>query len=201
MALFLDLRMQLAALKALAGELGWSRAVRLGIAGERAPDPFADLPEPETDKDGASREQIRPALRLYGVLRAEFGDDEALRLTEAAIVPATLTWLDVVLGPLDVSRYRGADEDARRRWADELMAPFPNADAETVEAADTRFVQHVTRCRFVELCSAAGVPELAPVFCAGDLVYFERGPIDLDRPSTLAGGAPHCEFRFTLREP
>jgi len=200
MPLFLDLRMQLAALRALAGELGWPRAVRLGLAGERAPDPFAALPPPETEKDRASRDQIRPALRLYGVLRAELGDEEALRVTETAIVPATLTWLDGVVGRLDVARYEAADEPSRRRWAEELMSPFPNADSETVEAGDARLVQHVMRCRFVELCAAAGVPELAPVFCAGDLVFFERGPIDLTRPMTLAGGGPYCDFRFTLRE-
>ncbi len=199
MPLFLDLRMQLAALKALAGELGWARAVKLGLAGERAPDPFAGFPPPETDADRASRDQIRPALRLYGVLRAQLGDDEALRIAEAAVVPATLAWLDGVIGRLDLIPYRDADEAGRRRWAEQLMAPFPNADSQVVEAADTQLVVGITRCRFVELCAAAGVPELAPVFCAGDLVYFSQGDIELERPSTLADGGEQCEFRFTVR--
>ena len=157
-------------------------------------------PAPADDKDRGSRDQIRPAVRLYGVLRDEMGQEEALQVVAAVVLPATIVFLEHAIGGLDPAAYGAADEDGRRAYADRIMAPFPNADAESAEAGDRHFVQHVTRCRFVELCAAAGVPELAPVFCAGDLAFFEQGEIELTRPTTLAEGGPYCDFRFSLRD-
>ena len=167
-SIWVETGMQLAALRALARELGWGRAVRLGLRARGRPDPFADLPAPADDKDRGSRDQIREALPLYAVLREELGQEEALRVVQAALLPATLAFLDHAVGEIDPAPYLAAGEAGRRAWAERLLAPFPNADSETVEATEAGLVHHVTRCRFVELCAAAGVPELAPVFCAGD---------------------------------
>jgi predicted ArsR family transcriptional regulator len=59
----------------------------------------------------------------------------------------------------------------------------------------------VTHCRFPELCAAAGEPEVAPLLCKGDAVYFGEvlGSVHLERPHTLAGGGPECPFTLTWR--
>ncbi len=48
------------------------------------------------------------------------------------------------------------------------------------------------------LCAAAGVPELAPVFCAGDAHFFGTVEPDvlLERPQMIAEGAETCRFRL-----
>ena len=70
---------------------------------------------------------------------------------------------------------------------------------EEVTADEVRFT--VLRCRFPGLCEAAGVPELAPVFCEGDAVFFGQvePDVELQRSQTIAGGAESCPFVLRLR--
>jgi len=196
---WLDIRIQLTGLRRLTRELGWMRAVQVGIAAQRGGDAFAALGPAQDDQDAASRAQLAPAIALYRALRLHLDAEESLRVAGAVIHDASLRFLEHAIGEVDLERYRASTPNHRRAYLQGIMEQFVNADARIEVADEEGFVQVVTRCRFVELCRAAGVPELAPAFCAGDLAFFSRGPVRLDRPGTLAEGADACEFRFSLR--
>ncbi|MCO5604654.1 hypothetical protein L7F22_058824 [Adiantum nelumboides] len=57
----------------------------------------------------------------------------------------------------------------------------------------------VKRCLYNSVFTADGVPELIPIFCALDRMWFDqvhpqRHGVHFARPSTLADGATSCEF-------
>ena len=83
-------------------------------------------------------------------------------------------------------------EDKRR----ELPTPSSPGAVSRDEVEEAAAFFRVTFCRFPRMCAEAGVPELAPVFCAVDAHFFggvERS-IALDRPETLAAGGGSCPF-------
>eukprot|EP00250_Pteridium_aquilinum_P008732 c18168_g1_i2 orf=336-659(+) len=57
----------------------------------------------------------------------------------------------------------------------------------------------VKQCLYNSVFTADGVPELIPIFCALDRMWFDqvhpaRHSLHFARPSTLANGATSCEF-------
>jgi hypothetical protein len=59
----------------------------------------------------------------------------------------------------------------------------------------------VTRCGIVRFLVAQGAPELAPIMCRGDYQIAKYLPPDVtfERTQVIAEGAPHCDFRYLLR--
>ena len=53
-------------------------------------------------------------------------------------------------------------------------------------------------CKFLQ---ANGAPELSPYLCATDRLYSETFGWGLARTTTLAEGAPRCDFRYTKGRP
>ena len=98
-----------------------------------------------------------------------------------------------------------ANVEERRVRVLNLVEQFPNTEHEIIEddeaSSEDTFDYRVRRCRFVDLVTAVGHPELSGVFCAADLAYIEQHQPDvtLDRPTTLGAGDPICDFRFRLR--
>lgn len=63
---------------------------------------------------------------------------------------------------------------------------------------------NVTRCRYAELYSALGIPELGAVLsCNRDFALVEgfNPQATLTRTQTIMQGAPHCNFRYTFPAP
>jgi hypothetical protein len=196
----LDLRTKLGALGILRSELGLWPALAVGVAIERGGDPFAGEGTPDCEEERLSQDQIGPAVLLYHALTGQVGADEALRITGRVVHDAAVLFLEHTVGRLDPAVWLALDDAQRRAQVEEIQARFFNATADIEDVSATGFVMRVRSCRFVRLCSVAGCPELAPLFCKGDLAFFNTGPVRLDRPGTLAEGAPDCEFRFRLEE-
>jgi L-2-amino-thiazoline-4-carboxylic acid hydrolase-like protein len=60
----------------------------------------------------------------------------------------------------------------------------------------------VTRCRYAEMYEALGLRELGAVLSCerdGALMAGFNPDIRLDRPRTILGGAPHCDFHYSRR--
>lgn len=198
-------REQLAAVPALVRAVGVLEAVRLGWALERAQrrgEPFAALPPATTDKERESRAQAGPAILLYRALAARLGKAEALAIVEQVTIAGAVAFLRQSVGQLERARLEAMDEPKRKAWVAQRGERFPNASMRVDEASDERVVFTVTACRFPPLCAAAGVPELAPVFCAGDERFFGdvQRDVVLDRPQTIAAGDPQCVFRLSWRD-
>lgn len=61
---------------------------------------------------------------------------------------------------------------------------------------------NVTRCRYAEMYRELGIPELGAVLSCNRDGEFCRGynpAIGFARSQTIMQGAPHCDFRYTLR--
>lgn len=72
---------------------------------------------------------------------------------------------------------------------------------EVLEKTDTRFDFNVTRCRYAETYRAMGIGQLSAILsCNRDGAFCEgfHKDLKLTRTQTIAGGAPHCDFRYRL---
>ncbi len=56
-------------------------------------------------------------------------------------------------------------------------------------------------CGFCKFAAHHGDTEILPNICGLDFVAYAARGIHLERTQTLAGGASHCDFRFTQRTP
>ncbi len=191
-----------AGLRVLVAELGWVRALRVGLSVQLAAvrgAPFGDLPPASDPKERGSRGQVGPAVLLFRALGRHVGGDDALRITGRAVEEGALTFLGRTLGRLDRDALDRMDDAGRDAWARDKADAFPNATVEWKEVGARKVVFEVTACRFVQLLAHAGHPELGPLFCAGDARYFgevEPGT-ELVRPTTIAEGSDRC--RFTIQ--
>lgn len=185
----------------LVRELGVWRAVKTGKKVRerlRAGEPFAHLAPPSDRADELSRGQIGRAIVLYRVLEERVGRARAMDVTEKVVAEAACRFLGQQLGSLSRVTVEAVPEQSRRTWIEEKGARFFNATI-AWDRVDTDGVDFtVTACRFPALCREAGVPELAPIFCAGDAAYFGsvEPNVTLERPHTIASGAATCCFRL-----
>lgn len=191
-----------AAVRVLVRELGWWRGLLTGLRIEwrvARGQPFAKLPPPADEKARLSREQIGPALVLFSILRGRLDQARAIEVTSAVVEAGAIAFLSDSIGPLDRATLDGMSQRERDHFVRDRMDRFPNATVrfDHIGTDEVRFT--VTSCRFVELCRAVGLAELAPLFCAGDATFFGQVEPDvvLIRPSTLATGGASCPF--TLR--
>jgi hypothetical protein len=70
---------------------------------------------------------------------------------------------------------------------------------QVLEQSAERFSFNVTRCRYAEMYTALGIPELGALLsCNRDFRLVEgfNPEIELKRTQTIMEGAPHCDFRF-----
>jgi hypothetical protein len=189
----------------LADEVGALEAMRIGVrlrTAEMRGEPFVELPEPVDEDERLSRAQIGPAILLYRELRERHGPREAYRITERSVVEATLVFLGRTIGTLDRGEIEAMDDEEQQSYVREIGRKFFNATLDWGEISGERVEFTVTHCHFPDLCEACGVPELAPVFCAGDAEFFggvEPG-VELERPTTIARGGEHCAFTIRWAE-
>jgi len=186
-------------------ELGVLTSLRVGRRirrFERAGEPFCHLGEPDGEDDARSRAQIGPAILLYRVLLDVCDQEVAYRITQEIVIEAAVIFLRETIGSLRRADLDGLDEDAKAAFAQDRGDRFFNASVvwDHLGSDEVRFT--VTHCRFPPLCAAAGVPELAPIFCEGDRKFFGTVEPDvlLDRPETIALGGSRCSFRLHYRD-
>ena len=160
-----------AALKVLARHFGWWKAIRLGLALNqkvRRGAPFEALSPATEPKEIESREQIAGAIILYQMLRETMEQGQVLAIVAEVVEAAAHVFLAETIGPLGAAQLDDLSDDERGRFVEERLDKVPNTlvQIEEVRRDEVRF--QVTKCRFVSLCAAVGVPELMPLFCAVD---------------------------------
>lgn len=66
------------------------------------------------------------------------------------------------------------------------------------ECTTKRLRMDILSCPYLRHCTAAGVSEIAPLFCANDeYAYGDLPGITFRRTGTLANGADRCDFELT----
>ena len=190
--------------RVLSRHLGWLQAMGLGIEMKRmlaSGEPWSGMDAPADPREQWSREQIGPAIVLYQLLAARHLEDP-LNVTREVVTEGAVPWMQWAVGTIDPERYRSMSETTRTTWFKEKTKTFVNMTIGTQKTRDDGASFVVNSCSFPTLCERAGVPELAPIFCAVDAHYFgsvQKGII-LNRPSTLADSGEHCSFSFTWDE-
>jgi len=183
---------------ALVKELGLWKALKAGAVSETLPDPFRTLAAADGEGERLSRMQIGPAINLYKALQGDLGTEKALAVVKTVVEAATQPFLKHTVGDVGAEQWRALTDEGRAAFAGVMAEKFFNATGRLGAVSADGFDFTVDRCLFAGLCAGAGVPELAPVFCDGDLHYFSRGPIKLLRTVTLSANGKPCDFRFRI---
>jgi hypothetical protein len=76
-------------------------------------------------------------------------------------------------------------------FAYDFVEPGPGDDFE--------FGINYTACGFCKFAARHGDKDILPNICGLDFVAYAARGIHLERTQTLAGGASHCNFRFSQR--
>jgi len=201
----LQLKTSLGAMSVLYRKLGTVRMAKVTAAislAQARGEPFKTLAPPEDERERLSRKQAGPAILLYKALREVVGPEEALELSREVVIDGAVRFLGHSVGPLDRETMAGLDDAQREKLIRSMGERFFNATLRWDEISVERIRFTVTRCRFPELCRVAGVPEVAPLLCAGDAVYFGEvvGTVEMQRQDTIAGGAECCDFELTWKD-
>jgi hypothetical protein len=96
----------------------------------------------------------------------------------------------------------GADLAAMEQVA-ALWAAGGSLDIEPIGKSAQRLDFNVVRCRYAEFYKELGLSELGYLFhCNRDFGMVEgfNPAITLKRTQTIMQGAPHCDFRFALKD-
>lgn len=161
-------------------------------------EPFRELGEPSCEKERLSRRQVGQVIILYQLLKEKYGHERAYEIARKLVKNVAIEFLQHALPTLRRSEYEHLDQQARDAKAAEITRPIVNAESEIAVVDLERVDFTVNKCWFFELTTRAGVPELAPMFCAGDEGYFEnhQPEIRFSRTTTLAEGGACCDFKF-----
>ena len=164
--------------------------------------PWRGLPSPADEKEKLTREQAGPAILLYRVLCDRMPQQDALDLTADIATEGALIFLRQTIPTIRAAEMNALSDEQRLEFLQGIQGKFFNADAGDYTIGETDFSFLIQRCRFPELCKATGHPELAPVFCKGDGLFFERHQPEVlfSREHTLARDGQPCDFSFQLKD-
>ena len=148
---------------------------------------------------------IGRVLRRHGVAPAVIGDIE--RETYAAQLLAAPAAERLAAGHRFMSPENRAllREQAAKSATESHQAEFP-ADfvydfVEPGPGDDFEFGIDYKACGFCKFAASHGDEEILPNICGLDFVAYAARGIHLQRTQTLAGGASHCNFRFSKLPP
>lgn len=194
------------AMELLLVRLGPFQAASVGLdvaVDQLAGRPFGHLPPPIDNQEALSRAQVGPAILLYGALRRRMHPDRALALTREVVVAGAVIFLSSSIGPLDRHALSSLSRMELESFAKTIAGRFFNAELHWDEISGKAVRFTVNHCRFPDLCRTAGAPELAPLLCEGDAVYFGEvlGTVDLTRSQTIASGGRNCPFELRWKKP
>ncbi len=191
--------------RVLRHHLGWWTTVRALVAFTRrsaSSDPFAGLGPAASPAEAFTRHQLAPVLHLDVVLRENLHSTADLHnsILEDLVGETGAAFIAHTFQQPSADLWRTMSDRERRAFARGVLAKFENASGETVEVGDDHFGVDITFCHFAALTSRLGRPDLGPLFCRADSVFFGRpgSAIRLDRDETIAAGGRRCAFRFRL---
>ncbi|MEV0680880.1 L-2-amino-thiazoline-4-carboxylic acid hydrolase [Actinosynnema sp. NPDC050436] len=136
----------------------------------------------------------------YRALLDRMPREEALSLVAQAFHEPLRPYVhDTTKAALDASDdpFRTITDVSKDREVTYFGADFAFARSEDADS----YLLDVTRCFYVAVLAACGVPELGPVFCRFDAAWIgaidrDRHGVDFTRPTTIALGGTTCPFHF-----
>lgn len=140
--------------------------------------------------------EARLLAPLIDALGERFGREAVIETVRDAIV--------------EIARAQGARTAAQvggstMMHLDSAMAAWTQDDAlqmDVLELTPETYNFNVTRCRYAELYTALGIPELGAVLsCNRDAAFIEgfNPDVAFERTQTIMQGAAYCDFRYSAR--
>jgi hypothetical protein len=144
---------------------------------------------------------IGRVLRRHGVARPVIGDIE--RETYKAQLLTTPEAERLAAGRQFMSPANRAllREQAAKSHAGEYSEDFVYDIVEPGPGDEFEFGVNYKACGFCKFAARHGDQEILPHICGLDFEAYATQGIRLERTQTLAGGASHCNFRFSRLEP
>lgn len=197
-------------LPVLFSELGAANGMRALVAVVRrqalGPDPLKPLgpDDPDDIEDWLARRQLRPLLWLDAALVEDLQLDDATRhRVLGAVVSATgAAFLGALFPAITPDSWQKATVDQRESLVRRTFRRFGNIAEADVHIREDGVAFDVHRCRFHRMVNTLGRPDLAPLFCEADGVFFSRPGTNyaFSRSTTRAGGGEMCDFDLTWKE-
>lgn len=139
------------------------------------------------------------AGRVYAAALPVLGRERALSILDTAIDSAALE-----AGRAFAAKAPGGTPGLRHfSEVVNLWRAGGALDIADVSLADDAFAFRVTRCGYMEMYAAMGLPRelFATLSCRRDAAFAAgySPHLVMDRPETISGGVPACLFRFSWR--
>ena len=146
---------------------------------------------------------IGRVLRRHGVPPSVIGDIEREVLEAQMLAVPEAERLEAgrqFMSPENQALVREqAARSASRRHQDAFPGDFAYDFVEPGPGDDFEFGVDYKACGFCKFAACHGDAEVLPNLCGLDFVAYAARGIRLERGQTLAGGATHCNFRFSRR--
>lgn len=139
------------------------------------------------------------AKDIYEELKASLGDVQAKAILSRAVVKMARATA------AEMAREAPGGEPSLEHFI-ALQSLWTRDDAlriETLHQDATHYAFNVTRCRYAEMYREMGLGDLGAVLsCNRDGAFCEgyHPKMKLERTQTIMGGAPHCDFRYTMED-
>lgn len=137
---------------------------------------------------------------MYIRLKEKIGQDKALALMRAVIVPTAIAWYGAGFRVVEAPRSYGNII----KFHELVHAKMIEEDGNLIidERSDERYTYRNTFCPWHDLLTKLGIPELTEPFCAidnglyntylpGEIIFHRGGP-----GKTIASGAPFCQYIY-----
>ena len=141
--------------------------------------------------------EARIAGPLIKAFVAEFGKERTLEIAGRVIRSLAME------SGVQLARIMGGNSLEHFAKAVERMSQDGALEQDILEQDSTRLYVNTTRCRYAEMYQSLDLLDLGYLLsCGRDFAMVEgfNPKIKLERTQTLMEGAPHCDFRFHLRE-
>ena len=154
-----------------------------------------DAPDLRSESHG----YILPSIAIYKVLKAQLGQSGALSLFREIYFVAAYQAAASIGKKAEDAAYRQQFLQMMVESKEGIRAGF---EYRTVEKTASAVEFHVLQCPYVAYCNLYECPELTPVFCeCDDMFYGNIHPkIRWERTKTIGRGHELCNFRFRLSD-
>jgi len=142
--------------------------------------------------------QAQVLLPLIRALREEIGEERTSEILRSALDEASREQIQAEAQQLEGTPLEKFEAMMRRSGADNVS----QIEMEMLETTPETLAFNVRACKYAELFTALGEPELgAMLLCAGDFhVAAVAGPdVQFSRSQTLMQGATHCDFCYRVK--
>jgi hypothetical protein len=144
---------------------------------------------------------IGRVLRRHGVARTVIGDIERETYKAQLLTVPEVERLAAGRQFMSAEYQALLREQAAKSLAEEYPEDFVYEFVEPGPGDSFDFGINYKACGFCKFAARHGDQEILPHICGLDFEAYATGGIRLERTQTLAGGASHCNFRFSQLKP